>query len=47
MQLDTNGNKLLETLFIRGRPNKTVIIQCEQFTQDIVHIEKASTDFLF
>ena len=32
MQLDTKENKLLETLFIRGRHNKTGIIQCEKFS---------------
>ena len=46
MKLDTKGNKLIETLFIRGRHNKTGIIQCEQFTQITVNIEKANTDFL-
>ena len=45
MQLDTKGNKLVGTLFIRGRHNKTGIIQCEQFTQGTVHTEKANTDF--
>ena len=45
MQLDTKGNKLIET-FIRGGHNKTGIIQCEQFTQTTVNIEKANTDFL-
>ena len=45
MQLDTKGNKLIETLFLRGRHNKTGIIQCEQFTQSTAHIEKVNTDF--
>ena len=45
MQLDTKGNKLLETLFIRGRNNKTPITQCEQFTQATAHIGKANTNF--
>ena len=43
MQLDTKGNKLIETLLIRGRHNKTRIKQCEQFTQTSAHIEKANT----
>ena len=45
MQLDTKGNKLVETLFIRSRHNKTGIIQCEQFTQVTAPTEKATTDF--
>ena len=45
MQLDTKGNKLTETLFIRGRHNKTGITQCQQFTQAAAHIQKANTDF--
>ena len=45
MQLDTKGNKLIEILYIRGRHSKTGVIQCEQFTQATVHIEKSSTDF--
>ena len=45
MQLDTKGNKLIETLFIRGRHNKTGKIQCEKFTEATAHIEKANTDF--
>ena len=45
MQLDTKGNKLIETLLIRGRHNKTRIKQCEQFTQTSAHIEKANTGF--
>ena len=45
MQLNTKGNKLVGTLFIRGRHNKTGIIQCEQFTQATAHIEKVNTDF--
>ena len=45
MQLDTKGNKLIETLYIRGRHNKTGIIQREQFTQATAQIEKSSTDF--
>ena len=45
MELDTKGNKLIETLFFRGRQNKTGIIQCKQFTQTIAHIEKANTNF--
>ena len=45
MQLDTNGNKSVETLFIRGRHNETGIIQSEQFTQTTAHIEKANTYF--
>ena len=47
MQLDTKGNKLIETLFLRGRHNKTGIIQCEQFTQSTAHIEKVNTLFLY
>ena len=45
MQLETKGSKLIETLLIRGRHNKTGIIQCEQFTQTTAHIEKANTGF--
>ena len=45
MQLETKENELLETLFIRGRHNKTGITQCEQSTQATAHIEKANTDF--
>ena len=45
MQLETKGNKLIETLLIRGRHNKTRIKQCEQFTQTTAHIEKANTGF--
>ena len=45
MQLDTKGNKLIETLYIRGRHNKTGVIQREQFTQATVYIEKSNTDF--
>ena len=45
MQLDTKGNTLVEALFIRGRHNKTGIIQCGQFTQANAHIEKAITGF--
>ena len=45
MQLNTKGNKLVGTLFIRGRHNKTGIIQCEQFTQATAPTEKATTDF--
>ena len=45
MQLNTKGNKLVGTLFIRGRHNKTGIIQFEQFTQATAHIEKVNTDF--
>ena len=37
MQLDKKRNKLIETLLIRGRHNKTGIIQCEQFTQATAH----------
>ena len=46
MQLDTKGNKLIETLFIRGRHNKAGIIQCEQFTQATAHIEKNKYRFV-
>ena len=45
MQLDIKWIKLVQTLFSRGRDNKTRIIQCEQFTQTTAHIEKANTDF--
>ena len=45
MQLDTKGNKLIETLQSRGGYNKTGIIQREQFTQATAHIEKSNTDF--
>ena len=45
MQLDIKRIKLVQTLFSRGRDNKTRIIQCEQFTQTTAHIEKANTDF--
>ena len=45
MQLDTKGNKSVEALFIRGRHNKTGIIQWDQFTQSTANIEKANTDF--
>ena len=38
MQLDTKGNKLTETLFIRGRHNKTRITKCKQFTQAAAHM---------
>ena len=44
MQLEIKGNQLVETLFIRGRHNKTGIIQCERFTQATAHIENANTD---
>ena len=45
MQLDTKGNKLVETSFIRGSYDKTGTIQCQQFTQSKAHIEKAKTVF--
>ena len=45
MQLDMKGKKLIETLFIRGRRNKTEIKQCEQFTEATAHIGKANTNF--
>ena len=45
MQLDTKENKVVETLFLGGRHNKTGIIQFEQFTQATAHIEKVNTDF--
>ena len=45
IQVDTKGNKLIETLYVRGRHNKTGIIQCEQFTQATVHLEKANKNF--
>ena len=45
MQLDTKGSKLVETLFIGGRHNKTGTTQFEQFTQATAHIEKVYTDF--
>ena len=45
MQLEIKGNQLVETLFIRGRHNKTGIIQCERFTQATAYIENANIDF--
>ena len=45
MQLDTKGNKLIQTLYRRGRHDKTGIIQCEQFTPDTAHLKKANTDY--
>ena len=45
MQLDTKENKSVESLFIRGRHNKTGIIQWDQFTQSTANIEKANTGF--
>ena len=45
MQLEIKENQLVETLFIRGRHNKTGIIQCEQFTQATARIQNANTDF--
>ena len=45
MQFDTKRNHLIETLFIRGRHNKTGILQCEQFAQTTAHIEKVNIDF--
>ena len=45
IESDTKGNKLIETLYVRGRHNKTGIKQCEQFTQATAHTEIASTDF--
>ena len=45
MQLDTKGNKLVETLCIGGKHNKTGIIQFEQLTQATAHMEKANADF--
>ena len=44
IESDTKGNKLIETLYVRGRHNKTGIIECEQFTQATGHIEKGNTD---
>ena len=41
MQLGTKGNKLVETLCIGGKHNKTGIIQFEQFTQATAHMEKS------
>ena len=45
MQLDTKGNKLVKTLCIGGKHNKTGIIQFEQLTEATAHMEKANTDF--
>ena len=45
MQLETKENKLIETLFIKGRHNKPGIVQCGESTQSTTHIEKANTDF--
>lgn len=39
-------NPLIEDLFIKGRHNKTGIIQCEQYTQSTPLIKKANTDFI-
>ena len=44
IQLDSKINKLIETLFIRRRHNKTGILQYEQFTQWTAHIKIANID---
>ena len=36
---------MIESFIIRGRDNLTWVIQYEQFTQDIAHVEKANTDY--
>ena len=36
---------MIEGVFIRGRHNRIGVIQCEQFTQDTVHIKKENTDY--
>ena len=46
MQTDLKGNELIENFFIRSRHPKIGIIQSEQFTQDIKHLEKANTDYI-
>ena len=46
MQTDLKRNELIENFFIRSRHPKIGIIQCEQFTQDIKHLEKANTDYI-
>ena len=47
MQIDTKRNKLIEMLCVRGRHNRTRIIQCEQFSQATVHIETQIPTFFF
>ena len=47
MKIDTKRIKLTEMLCIRGRHNRTGIIQCEQFSQASAHIETQMPTFLF
>ena len=44
LQGDLRNNKIIEDKFTKGRHHKLGIIQCQQFTQDTAHIEKANTD---
>ena len=45
MQNDLKRNPIIQDLFMKGRHNKTGIIQCEQYTENTATIEKANTDY--
>ena len=46
MQNDLKKNSIIQDLFMKGRHNKTGIIQCEQYTENTAAtIEKANTDY--
>ena len=47
MQIDTKRIKLTEILCVRGRHNRTGIIQCEQFSQATAQIETQIPTFCF
>ena len=44
-QNDLKKNPIIQDLFIKGRHNKTGIIQCEQYTQNTATIRNANTDY--
>ena len=46
-QIDTKRIKLTEIFCVRGRHNRTGIIQCEQFSQATAQIETQIPTFCF
>ena len=46
MQLDFKKDKRIVQIFTRGRHNTIGIMQCQNFTQDTPHIEKANNDYI-
>ena len=46
MQIDLKKDQRIAEIFTRERHNRIGIIQCEQFTQDTPHIEKADTNYI-